>query len=610
MTRSTLLLSLLLLGCPKTTPAPSAPAVEVPAPDPGEALAAFFDEVYQRELADDPIRQAYLGIDQGRGGEWTDNTPAAQQARHERSVADLERLRATFDPATLSAQDALSYRLFEYKIEREIAGWPYRDHDYPVNQMFGTHSWIPNFLIAIHTVSDLEDAEEYLQRLEGVPAVMEVAVEGLTRREAAGVLPPAFVFPRVLDDCRNLIAGAPFDDSDTDSALLEDFRAKVDGLGLPDEEEAALVGRAETLLREQVKPAYEALIAVLEDQATRATTDDGAWKLPDGAAFYQHRLASTTTTDLDAETIHQIGLDEVARIHAEMNAIRESVGFEGDLKAFFTHLEEDPKFYYPDSDEGRAEYLAEAKRLIDHMEGRLDELFFTVPKSRIEVQAVEPWREKSAGKAFYQRGAPDGSRPGRYYANLYDMADMPIYQMEALAYHEGIPGHHMQGSISMELQGLPEFRKHGGFTAYGEGWGLYSEFIPKEMGLYEDPYSDFGRLAMELWRACRLVVDTGIHHKQWTRQQAIDYLIENTPNNEGDVVKAIERYIVMPGQTTGYKIGMIRILEIRAKAKEALGDDFDIRGFHDVVLVNGPVPLHMLEELVDAWVAEQQGSAD
>ena len=232
----------------------------------------------------------------------------------------------------------------------------------------------------------------------------------------------------------------------------------------------------------------------------------------------------------------------------------------------------------------------------------MDEVFLTKPQSRMVVKRVEAWRERSAGKAFYQRGAPDGSRPGNYYANLYDMADMPTYQMEALAYHEGIPGHHMQGSIAMELQGIPEFRKQGGYTAYGEGWGLYSEFLPKEMGLYSDPYSDFGRLAMELWRACRLVVDTGMHHKKWTREEAIDYLAQNTPNPQGDIVKAIERYIVMPGQATAYKIGMIEILRLRESARNRLGERFDVREFHDVVLTSGPVPLSILGENVDAWV--------
>jgi len=290
-----------------------------------------------------------------------------------------------------------------------------------------------------------------------------------------------------------------------------------------------------------------------------------------------------------------------------MRGIMQQVGFEGDLQAFFAFMRSDPQFYLPDTDEGRQAYLDEAARVIDEMEGRLDELFYSKPRARVMIKAVEAFREKSAGRAFYQRPAQDGSRPGTYYANLYRMQDMPTYDLEALAYHEGIPGHHMQGAISQEQQGLPMFRRHGGYTAYSEGWGLYSEYIPKEMGLYSNPYSDFGRLSMEIWRACRLVVDTGLHHKRWTREQAIDYLTANTSSSVEANTKAIERYMIMPGQATAYKVGMLKILELREKARAALGDQFDIRGYHEVVLSNGAVPLNVLEALVDDWVAEAQG---
>jgi len=278
------------------------------------------------------------------------------------------------------------------------------------------------------------------------------------------------------------------------------------------------------------------------------------------------------------------------------------VGFEGELQDFFKHLKTDPAQTYEDSDAGREAYLADATAMIDTMKTRLDDVFLRKPKADLEVVRVEAFREKSAGKAFYNRPAPDGSRPGRYYANLYRIGDMPKYQMEALAYHEGIPGHHMQLAIAQELEGIPKFRKFGRFTAYTEGWGLYSEFLPKEMGFYEDPYSDFGRLAMEIWRAARLVVDTGIHDKKWTRQQAIDYLLTNTPNPEGDCIKAIERYIVMPGQATAYKIGMLKIQSLREDAKRRMGEKFDIREYHDIVLAEGAVPLSVLEERVEAWI--------
>ena len=308
---------------------------------------------------------------------------------------------------------------------------------------------------------------------------------------------------------------------------------------------------------------------------------------------------------MTAEEIHQLGLDEVERIHTEMEAIKDEVGFEGSLQDFFEFMRNDEQFYYEDSDAGRAAYMKEAKRIIDSMRARLNELFITKPKAEIVVKRVEAFREKSAGKAFYNSPAPDGSRPGIYYANLFDIKAMPKYQMQALAYHEGIPGHHMQLAIAQELEGIPKFRKFGGYTPYVEGWGLYCEYLPKEMGAYKDPYADFGRLAMELWRACRLVVDTGIHDKKWTREEGIAYYKDNTPNAESDCIKMVERHIVMPGQATAYKVGMNKILDLRAKAEKALGETFDIRQFHEVVLGQGAVPLSILEELIDDYIAEK-----
>ena len=369
-----------------------------------------------------------------------------------------------------------------------------------------------------------------------------------------------------------------------------------------------LTSEARKALVGSVKPAYEKLIATLRAQEKRATDDAGAWKFPDGAAFYEYALRRTTTTKLSAKEIHEIGVKEVARIHEEMGRIKEKVGFKGDLPAFFKFMREDKQFYYPDTEEGRQKYLAKATEIIDTMKKRLDEMFITKPKADIVVKAVEKFREKSSGGAFYQQPAPDGSRPGMYYVNLSDMRNTPIYEMESLAYHEGIPGHHMQISIAQELKDMPKFRRFTfRYTAYVEGWGLYNEFVPKEMGFYKDPYSDFGRLSAELWRAARLVVDTGLHDKRWTRQQAIDYLKQNTPNAEGDCVDSINRYIVMPGQATAYKIGMLKILELRERAKKQLGGKFDLRQFHEVVLTNGPVPLDVLEGLVDAWIKTKQG---
>lgn len=567
-----------------------------------QRLNANFETIFMRDVMDSPEFQTRLGIKKDYG-KWNERTEEKAAADHDQAIKDLQTLHTEFDFEKLDAATKLSYKLAELSLKNQIEGYKWRYHNYPVNQMFGWQSGIPAFLINSHRVTSVEDAEAYISRLEGVKASAEQRMAGQRRNQVRGVLAPKFVFPYGIDDAKNILKGAPFSDGE-DSTLLADFRQKVTALNLEEEGKAAdLIKRAEHALLTSVEPAYEALIALLEEQQAVATTVDGAWKLPEGEDFYNYRLRMSTSTDMTAQEIHQLGLDEVARIHGEMREIMRTVKFEGTLQEFFGFTRTDKQFYYPQTEAGKKAYLDKAVELIETMKGRLDEVFITKPKADLVVKQVETFREKSAGKAFYNRAAPDGSRPGIYYANLYKMSDMPIYQMEALAYHEGIPGHHMQGSVQQEMEDLPKFRKFGGYTAYGEGWGLYSEYLPKEMGFYSDPYSDFGRLAMEIWRACRLVVDTGLHYKKWTREEAIEYLSSNTPNPMGDVVKAIERYIVMPGQATAYKIGMIKIQQLREHAKVELGDKFDIRQYHEVVLKDGSLPLSMLEDNVNAWIA-------
>ena len=565
----------------------------------------MFDDYFMAQVMLSPIYQTFLGIKDNQD-KWDDLSEEAAEAELALKKQQLASLQQDIDISLLDKQTRLSFDLFVESLQNDIDDHRWRYHTYPVNQMHGDHSMVPALLINMHQITERKDAEDYIARLEGTTLFFEQLSEKLRVRADKGVITPKFVFPHVIRDSRNVISGQPFnDDVDGDSTLLADFRKKVNALELADTDKQQLIDNAKTALVEHVGPAYEGLIATLAEIETKADTRDGAWKLPDGDDFYNNALNRTTTTTLSADEIHTIGLNEVARIHQEMRDIMTTVKFEGDLQAFFEFMRTDKRFYKEDSDSGRAEYLAEATAIIDNMREQLDSAFITKPKADIEVKAVEPFREKSAGKAFYQRPAPDGSRPGRYYANLYRMSDMPTYQMEALAFHEGIPGHHMQLAISQELQGIPKFRRYGSYTAYTEGWGLYSEFIPKEMGFYQDPYSDFGRLAMELWRACRLVVDTGLHAKRWTREEAIDYLKANTPNPEGDIVKAIERYIVLPSQATAYKIGMLKILELREEAKQRLEDKFDIREYHDVVLKNGPLPLGALQDQVDIWIKQR-----
>ncbi len=568
-------------------------------------LNNWFETQFQEEVAKSPMTQTYLGIKTEDYGKWDDISSKQEAEDLERSKERLAYLKDSVDLSKLNPATILSYKLMKQDLENEIQDFQYRFYNYPVNQMHGMHAEIPAFMINMHRIADKSDAEAYISRLDGMDELFDQLIDNMKIREKNGILPPKFVFAKVLDDSRNIISGKPFDKSNNESTLFADFNSKIAKLKLSDEETNELVSKVEKALLEDVKPAFTKLISLLEEQQQRATTEDGCWKFPKGAAFYNNALNRTTTTNMTSDQIHELGLKEVARIHKEMRDIMQQVKYEGTLQDFFTYMKEDKKFYYANTEEGKAEYLKNAVGLIDNLKSRLDELFITKPKADIIVKAVEPFREKSAGKAFYQRGTPDGSRPGTYYANLYDMEAMPIYQMEALAYHEGIPGHHMQISIAQELEDIPKFRKFGGYTAYIEGWGLYNEFLPKEIGLYNDPYSDFGRLAMELWRACRLVVDTGIHTKKWTREEGIKYYTDNTPNAESDAVKMVERHIVMPSQATAYKIGMNKILELRENARKTLGDKFDIREFHDVVLTNGAVPLNVLEELVQDWITSK-----
>ena len=535
----------------------------------------------------------------------SDEKATADEKVWERQLAELKK-NIKFD--ALDPQTQLSYKLFEREAAREAEEFKYRFDIYPVSQMRGVHAQMPTFLINIHKIDEVKDAEAYVARLRAFPKLFEQLLANLKVREEKGVIAPRFVFPLVLDACHKIVKGKPFDPGPNDSPLLEDFTRKVTALSKIDAATRdRLVADATKALNESVKPVYEKLIAFLEEQAKRATEDAGVWKFKDGAEFYESALQRTTTTNMSAKEIHETGLREMARIHEEMNKIREKLGFKGDLQAFFKFMREDQQFRMPNNEQGRAKYLAMANDIIETMKKRLDELFVTKPKADIVVKAVESFREKSAGKAFYQQPAPDGTRPGMFYVNLRNMQNNPTYELEALAHHEGIPGHHMQIAIAQELNGIPKFRKFSNaYTAYTEGWGLYSELTPKEIGLYGDPYSDFGRLSLELWRAGRLVVDTGIHSKRWTREQAIDYLVKNTPNTEADCTDSINRYIVMPSQATAYKVGMLKILELREKAKKSLGDKFDIRQFHEVVLGNGSVPLDVLEELVDRWIKSKQ----
>ncbi|SHN61967.1 DUF885 domain-containing protein [Erythrobacter sanguineus] len=574
---------------------PVAALAELPAEAGIDELFAAYDAA---SLAMSPQGKAYRGIRDADYGKWDDRSDAAADREYALLQQTLATMQARFDPAELAPQQALSYRLFEALAARRESLRRFRDYGYIFDQMNGAQSRMPAFLINIHRVSSEGDALAYVERIAGMGPVLDALTAQSRERAEKGAMPPRWVYPYVISDIRNLL------DAGDGNAVLADLASKVERLDLAADTKAGINGGARDEWWDKVVPAYQRLLAEMERQQQVAPTDDGVWRLPEGAAYYGALLANYTTTDLTADEIHAIGLSETDRIHGEMRAIMAKVGFEGTLQDFFAYTRDDPRFFHTT----REDYLAEAEAHLAAMTERLPEFFTTLPKDPLVIKPVEAFREKSAGKAFYQSPAPDGSRPGTYYVNLYNLRDMSRNELEALAYHEGLPGHHLQRSIQTGLGDLPAFRRFGGVTAYSEGWGLYSEELGKDMGFYTDPFSDFGRLGMELWRAGRLVVDTGIHDKRWSREEAIAWLAENTPNPLGDIEKAIERYIVYPGQATAYMIGKLKIMELRERARAELGDGFDIRDFHHVILTSGPVPLSILEENVEQWVAEARTS--
>jgi len=595
---STCLIALAVAGCapaateqaPATVAAP--PAAEV-APA-GANLAEFFDKYDAAQLSLSPETKARRGVRDGDYGKWDDVSDEAAVARFKLQTATAEAMRGSFAPKALTTDEALSFELFNAQAARAERLFPFRDHGYVFDQMNGAQSQMPAFLINIHRVASVAEAEAYVSRIRELGPILDALSAQSAERAAKGFAPPKWVYPYAISDIGNL--------TKPDNAVVEDIVAKVNKLDIAAAEKTRLITAAKAAWAESAGPAYTRLAAEMARQQASAPTQDGVWRMPGGKAYYEALLANYTTTDMTAAQIHDLGLSEVARIHGEMKTIMAKVGFKGTLNQFFEHLRTSPQYYHTT----REAYLADVDAHVKAMEARLPAFFNTIPKSALQVKAVEAFREKSAGKAFYSSPAPDGSRPGIYYVNLYDLRDMPKTELEALAYHEGVPGHHLQRAVQTELTGLPPFRRFGGFTAYTEGWGLYSEELAKDMGFYTDPYADFGRLGMELWRATRLVVDTGIHDKRWSREQAIRYLKDNTPNPQGDIEKAIERYVVYPGQATAYLIGKLKIMELRTRAQKAMGAKFDYRAFHDVVLESGPVPLDVLERRVDAWIATQK----
>lgn len=517
-----------------------------------------------------------------------------------------------------SPENQLNTKILDWFLTAQVEGEPFFYHNYPVNQMFGIQSNLPSFMEDAHKIRNKSDVEAYLSRLSKFDTKFEQVLEGLKIREEKGIVPPKFVSERVLDEMKGFIGQEERIDERSleedpgpirGNILYSNLATKVDSLdNLSEEEKTAFKQEAEEIIGSTVFSAYSKLIDFFEDQTTRASTDDGVWKLPDGDNYYAYELKVNTTTDLSPDQVHQIGLDEVARIKAEMWAILNDQGITDTAKTLgetIQALAREERFLFPDNDKGREMILAEYNRILEEISAGLDDAFNIRPQAALEVKRVPQFKEEGNPSAYYNGPPLDGSRGGIFYANLRDVKETPKFGMKTLAYHEGIPGHHFQIAIQSELKGVPTFRNLGLFTAYIEGWALYTERLAWELGFYEnDPFGNLGRLQDEMMRAVRLVVDSGIHSKRWTREEAIQYMVEHTGMPTSEVVTEIERYIVMPGQACAYKIGMMKILELRERAKTELGNTFDLKAFHDVVLKNGAVPLDILEELVDAYIQE------
>ncbi|GAA6139727.1 DUF885 domain-containing protein [Arenicella sp. 4NH20-0111] len=586
------------------------------ATDESKLLNQWLDQQYQYELVMSPMTATREGFKEGYS-RLDDFSELAERSKLAWKKASVEEMRRRFDYEKLNQDAKLSYRLWEFQHEELKSKHEFQRHYYVFNQLFGPHTRIPTFMINYHSVETVEEMQDYISRL----AQIGRAINQLTARMKAagenGIRPPRFVYEQVRDQASKVIAGRPFDESERDSSLYKDMKNKtallVKNQHLTKEDAMNLIDQAERIMSLQIQPAYVNLIDWLEtDMANSDKTPRGVSVFNRGREFYNQTLISQTTSTLTADEIHDIGLEEVARIRVEMLKIKGELGYQGSLIEFFAHLrdnKDNPDYYFSNNDEGRKAYIDQSTSFIRKIESQLPRYFNQLPKADLVVKRVEPYREEDGAPQHYLPPQPNTDKPGVYYAHLSDMSAMPKGLMEVTAYHEALPGHHMQVAIAQELDDIPTFRKRAFFGAYIEGWALYSEVLAKEMeGTYQNLLSDFGRLSSEMIRAIRLVVDTGLHSKGWSRDKATEYFSSNSLLPAQTIQSEINRYLVWPGQATSYKVGMLHIQDLRRRAESELGDQFDLKEFHGAILDGGALPLSLLEDKVGRWINQTKKS--
>lgn len=605
-------LILALVACGENPPVQVATPVAEPVSQISETqrLNAWLDEQYEEQLDFSPQTRTVLG-DKTDYDKLNSQTLDSQEAVLEWRRQSVAEMRGEFDYEALNEDGKLSWDMWEYGLEQAEKAWPYRNYGYIFGRG-GPHAGLPSFMISFHRVDTEADLQAYIARLREMDRVFGELLERTRMQAEQGIRQPRFGYEFALSEIERVTSGVPFNTSDDspNSPIWVDLQTKatalVDDNTIDNETAQAYLAEAQEVLSGEVLTAYGEIRAWLEQDMVNASEQpQGVWALPDGENYYNQRLEQMTTLELTADEIHNIGLSEVERLLGEMEVVKQQTDFEGSLQEFFVFVREDDQFYYENTEEDRQEYLEVNTAYLDAIAEKLPEFFGRLPKAPLVVRRVEAFREQDGAAQHYRQGAPDGSRPGVFYSHMSDMSTLAKWQIEDIAYHEGNPGHHMQISIQQELTEVPRFRTQYRTTAYTEGWGLYAEWLAKEMGGFQDPYSEFGRLAGEIWRAVRLVVDTGIHAKRWTEEQAVQYFLDNTPIPEGAVRSEVQRYFAGPGQATAYKIGMMNFQQARAGAESALGEAFDIREFHDVVLGAGAVPMPIMHARVDRWVNDK-----